>query len=78
MKTLTSARSHKCSFPSFASADWDRNPPLATGASQKDFSPQIAGVDYAKTSAKIIGNAGAADLAAARERHPIRSSNERL
>lgn len=65
MKTLGSARSLKCSFPWLASPNWDRDPPRVTGASQKDFGFQIDGIDYAKNSARIIGNAGAADLAAA-------------
>jgi len=62
IRALSRARSLKCSFPWHSSADWAADEPkLKTGA--QDFSFHIDGIDRAKRAARIIGNAGAEDLA---------------
>jgi hypothetical protein len=83
MRALVAARSLKCSFPWYASADWDQDQPQMKSASQKEFGFQIDSIDYRKASARIIGNAGADDLTATQgtssvsfvERVPIGSLN---
>lgn len=62
LRALSEARSLKCSFPWYSSAAWDRDQPQVKSAGQ-DFGFQIDGIDYRKRSARIIGNAGADDLA---------------
>jgi hypothetical protein len=54
----------KCSFPWYASADWDASEPTIKSAEQKDFTFNVDAIDYEKANARIIGNAGAEDLTA--------------
>jgi hypothetical protein len=54
----------KCSFPSYASADWDEDRPQVKTGKQADFGFNIDSIDYKKGSARLIGNAGAEDLIA--------------
>ena len=61
-RALVSARSLKCDFPSFARVDWDSDEPKIR-TDRQDFGFQIDGIDFVKRTARIIGNAGAADLA---------------
>lgn len=63
VRMLMSVRSLRCSFPKFASADWGSSGPQTKTGSQ-DFGFQIDGIDHAKQSARMIGNAGATDLLA--------------
>lgn len=58
---LSAARSLKCEFPWFASADWDRDAPVLKSSKQQ-FGFHIDGIDRAKNAARLIGNAGAEDL----------------
>jgi hypothetical protein len=61
VKALARARSLKCSFPWYSSADWDADEPkLKTGV--QDFAFHIDGIDRTKRAARLIGNAGAEDL----------------
>src|SRR5258706_3825210 len=60
---LVAARSLKCSFPWYASVDWDSDAPNIKSARQEDFGFQIDGIDHRRRTARIIGNAGAEDLA---------------
>ena len=64
VRDLRAARSLKCTFPWYASADWDEDEPTVKTASQVDFAFHIDGIDYLKGTARIIGNAGAEDLIA--------------
>jgi hypothetical protein len=83
LRALIAARSLKCSFPWYASADWDGDQPLLKTATQKEFAFHIDGIDFGKGSARLIGNAGAEDLVATRgdssvsfvERVPVGSLN---
>jgi hypothetical protein len=63
VQSLLSLRSLKCSFPWYASADWDADEPKIKIASQ-GFTFNIDSIDYKKGSARLIGNAGAVDLGA--------------
>jgi len=63
VRALSAARSLKCSFPWFASTDWGGDEPKVKTAGQ-EFGFHIDGIDRVKRSARIIGNAGADDLAA--------------
>jgi hypothetical protein len=63
-RALIAARSLKCSFPWYASANWQLDHPQVKSASQQEFGFQVDGIDYRKATARIIGNAGADDLAA--------------
>jgi len=62
---LVRARSLKCTFPWYASVDWDAGEPTVRTAKQ-DFEFHIDGIDLKAGTARIVGNAGAADLAATR------------
>lgn len=62
VRLLMSVRSLKCSFPKYASADWAANEPQ-TKVGTQDFGFQIDGIDHSKSAARMIGNAGATDLA---------------
>lgn len=62
-KQLHSSRSLKCEFPSYASADWDADTPKLKTASTQQFAFHIDGIDRHRAAARIIGNAGASDLA---------------
>jgi hypothetical protein len=64
VRALTEARSLKCSFPWYASTDWDGDQPTIKSANQPDFGFQIDGIDLRKGSARIIGNKGANDITA--------------
>ena len=83
MRALTEARSLKCTFPWYASADWDADQPEIKNASQKEFEFQIDGIEYRTSRARFIGNAGADDLIAIQgtdsvsfiERVPVGSVN---
>jgi hypothetical protein len=66
IRDLFAARSLKCVFPWYASADWDADVPTVKSAAQDGFAFHIDGIDYAKSGARLIGNAGAEDLVAAR------------
>lgn len=63
IRALSEARSLKCSFPWYSSVAWDGDEPKFKSAGQ-EFAFHIDGIDRAKRSARIIGNAGADDLAA--------------
>ncbi|MGH8567718.1 MAG: hypothetical protein ACREXU_06795, partial [Gammaproteobacteria bacterium] len=63
---MLAARSLKCSFPWFASTDWDADQPAVKASTQKDFAFHIEGIDYSKSVARLIGNAGAEDLTVTR------------
>jgi hypothetical protein len=60
---LMAARSLKCSFPWFASADWDGDLPVLK-TSKQDLGFHIDGIDHSKQAARMIGNAGSEDLLA--------------
>jgi hypothetical protein len=62
VRALSSARSLKCSFPWYSSADWNEDRPTLKNATQTDFGFHIDGIDYGKGVARLIGNAGAEDL----------------
>lgn len=62
---LISARSFKCAFPSFGSAEWDGDQPTIKTKTQ-DFGFHIDGVNWKSQSARLIGNAVAVDLMATR------------
>jgi hypothetical protein len=62
VRALSSARSLKCSFPWYSSADWNDDRPTLKNATQTDFGFHIDGIDYGKGVARLIGNAGAEDL----------------
>lgn len=66
VRVLVALRSLKCSFPWYASADWDEDQPKVRSAPQKDFEFNIDGINYEKRSARLIGNAGAEDMTATR------------
>jgi hypothetical protein len=66
MRVLTGARSLTCSFPWYASADWDSDQPRVKTALQDEFGFQSDGIDYSNRTARLIGNAGADDLTASR------------
>lgn len=59
-RALFAARSLKCAFGTYASTDLKEDGLPKTG--KQDFGFQIDAIDYQKTSARIIGNAGADDL----------------
>ena len=61
---MMSARSFRCSFPQYSSVDWDRDQPRLRTSTQADFAFHIDGIDYRTRTARVIGNAGAADLMA--------------
>ena len=61
-RALVSARSFKCTFPSYTTVDWDSDEPTIR-TDRQDFGFQIDGIDFVKRTARIIGNAGADDLA---------------
>jgi hypothetical protein len=61
-KALRGARSLKCAFPWFASADWEKDQPQLKSATQQELDFQIDGIDYRNSKARIIGNAWAEDL----------------
>lgn len=65
-KTLLGTRSLKCSFAWFTSAEWRADEPEFKHGQQQDFKLQIDGIDYSKGTARVIGNAGADDLAVVR------------
>ena len=46
MRILGGSRSLKCSFPWYASADWDGDQPQLKSATQKEFAFHIDGIDY--------------------------------
>ena len=83
IRALTEARSLKCTFPWYASADWDADQPQIKSANQKEFVFRIDGIEYRTSRARIIGNAGADDLTAVQgtdsvsfiERVPVGSVN---
>jgi hypothetical protein len=62
-RTLLSARSFKCQFPWFASADWDSDQPTVKKGKQDDFGFHIDGIDHSRQIARLIGNVGSDDLA---------------
>jgi hypothetical protein len=64
LQTLMEARSLKCVFPWYASADWDGDEPTARTATQREFAFNIDGIDHKRQTARLIGNAGADDLLA--------------
>jgi hypothetical protein len=64
VQALESVRSLKCSFPSYASVDWDEDEPALTTGTQ-EFAFHIDSIDRAERSARMIGNAGSTDLAVA-------------
>jgi hypothetical protein len=70
IRALSEARSLKCSFPWYSSADWDADEPKMKSDGQ-EFAFHIDGIDRTKRSARIIGNAGAEDLAATWGTHSI-------
>lgn len=65
MEQLVQARSLKCTFQWFASADWTADQPKLRTAEQ-DFGFHIDGIDLKAGTARLVGNAGAADLATIR------------
>lgn len=83
VRVLTGARSLKCSFPWYASTDWEGDQPTIKSTNQPDFASQIDSIDYRKGSARIVGNRGADDTTASQgtasvsfiERVPIGSLN---
>lgn len=64
IRTLKEARSLKCTFPWYASADWNADEPQIKSATQKEFGFQIDSIEYRTAKARIIGNGGAGDLTA--------------
>ena len=64
LQALRSARSFRCSFPQYATVDWDRDQPQLQTGTADDFVLQIDGVDYSTGDARMIGNVGASDLMA--------------
>ena len=82
MLALVAARSLKCTFPSYTSADWDSDKPQLKNSTQ-EFGFNVDGIDYREGNARLIGNAGAEDLVAIRgnnfvsfiERVPIGTVN---
>ena len=62
LQALRSARSFRCSFPQYATVDWDRDQPQLQTGTEDDFILQIDGVDYSTGDARMIGNVGASDL----------------
>lgn len=66
MRRLGEARSLKCAFSQYASADWNADEPAIKAARQDDFTFHIDGIDHVKRAARLIGNAGAEDLVATR------------
>ena len=64
VRALLAVRSLKCTFPWYASADWNEDAPKVKNATQ-EFGFNIDSIDYPKGSARMIGNAGAEDLVAA-------------
>ena len=62
IRALKDARSLKCTFPWYASADWNADQPQIKSATQKEFGFQIDGIEYRAAKARIIGNGGADDL----------------
>lgn len=83
VRALTGARSLKCSFPWYASTDWEGDQPTIKSANQPDFAFQIDGINYRKGSARMVGNRGADDITASQgtvsvsfiERLPVGSLN---
>jgi hypothetical protein len=72
VRALRGARSLKCSFPWYASTDWDQDEPrVKSDGTQEDFGFQIDGIDYRNERARIIGNAGADDLGATTGEHSV-------
>ncbi len=65
VQKLLATRSLKCTFPWYASADWDEDRPQVKNATQAKFGFIIDGIDYQKGTARLIGNAGAENLTAA-------------
>lgn len=61
LRALAEAKSLKCEFGWFASADWDTDEPKAKSAIQ-EFAFHIDGLNRQERKARLIGNAGAEDL----------------
>src|SRR5688500_1233407 len=62
IQSLAKVRSLKCAFGWYSSTDWDADEPTIK-TSTLEFSRPIDGIDRGRRAARIIGNAGADDLA---------------
>jgi hypothetical protein len=61
-QALLRARSLKCSFPWYASAEWTGDEPKVKSARQDEFGFHLDSIDHKKRAARLIGNAGSEDL----------------
>lgn len=59
---LSNAKSLKCEFAINASADWPKDQPQPKVSKGQNFGFHIDSIDVDKGTARIIGNAGSADL----------------
>ena len=77
VKELFAVRSLKCTFPWYASAEWESDTPKLKTASQA-FEFQIDGINLRDRVARLIGNAGSADLNAHRGADSITFTEQTL
>lgn len=59
---LINVRSLRCSFPEYASADWQEDRPRITVDDDQDMVFHLDNIDHEANTARMIGGVGAGDL----------------